>query len=292
MTTYTFERFLQEVISKMEAMLGDYEIVENNIIKMNDNILHGVTARLSGDCAAPTVYLDTAYDSYLNGESLEDISKALADTIKFAPPAPIKEAATMDMSFESIKDRLAVRLIDMELNHKYLKDHPFREVGAGLAIIAVISIGDFYSCVITNSLAEQYDMDTIFDTALENMTRRHPAKLMSLASAVFESGGNALNGDGEIGEANTLMVDGSDRFGACAIAYEGIAEKVRAVLGTDYFILPSSLHELIIVKDNGFTDIDSLKDMVVTANKTVVEEADLLSNSVFHYGTDGLSRVA
>lgn len=290
----TFTRFAQDVISGMGRQLEGFELAEQLVTKMNDITLHGITARRKGSESAPTVYLDSAYNDYCNGASLDSIVKTFVDTVLNAEPiAPIRASDELDMHFDSIKDKLNARLIDSELNQMYLQSHPYGYVGAGLALIAEINLGNGYRCIITNDIVEQYDLDIseVLTTALENMEERYPATLMSLESAIFGERENVLDGNGYIDTMGTLMIDGADGFGATAIAYKGMGDRIREILG-DYYILPSSLHELIILKDNGAFDTAELKDMVMSANSSVVDESDRLSDSVFHFGADGLRRIA
>lgn len=295
MATTTFTEFAQTVITNLQNRLPEYEISKQTVVKHNDIALNGVTIRRKGSDTAPTMYLDALYDDFLNGHSVDSIVDTLMKTVRNTEPvAPIKNACDLDMSLAAIRDKLTIRLIDTELNQKYLQSHPFGFVGAGLAVVAEINISDDYKCVITNELAEQYSlqMSEVFEIARDNMVRRNPAILMNMDTAVFGGRENILEGDGYLRTMGTLMSEGSNVYGATAIVYPGIAEKIRTLIG-NYFILPSSLHELIVLPDNGSYDPAELKSMVITANKTVVDECDILSNSVFYYGTDGvLSRVA
>ena len=72
----------------------------------------------------------------------------------------------------------------------------------------------------------------------------------------------------------------------------GVAERVHEICGSDYFILPSSQHELIIVPDDSSIGIEDLINMVDSANKTCVDPEELLSYKVFHYGREGIKEVA
>ena len=291
----TFTTFEQTVIAALKSRLPDCDISEQSVTKHNDITLRGVVVRRKGRDAAPTLYLDPLYDDFNKGATLEDIVDTMVDTVLLSEPiAPVKTAVDLDMSLDAIRDKLTVRLIDTELNKKYLESHPYGLVAAGLAVVAEINISNEYKCVITKDMAEQYNlnMSEIFVTALENMADRYPATLMSLEDALFGNDVNVLDGEGELETMGTLMNAGSNGFGATAIAYPGIAERIRDIIG-DYYVLPSSLHELIILPDNGGYDTADLKNMVETANKTVVDACDVLSNSVFFYGADGvLSRVA
>ena len=290
----TFNIFAQTVISQLEERLADFDISEQDVIKHNDMVLHGVAVRRKGSDVAPTMYLDASFEDYRNGQSIENIVEYLVNTVYLSEPiAPIKSNKNVDFSFEAIKDKLTARLIDAELNREYLKSHHYGIIGAGLVIIAELNLNDEYRCVITKNIAEQnnLDMSLVFETAVENMQRKHPAVLMNMEDAIFGNRTNILKDGGYIGTMGTLMCDGMNSFGAMAITYKGITDKIREGLG-NFYILPSSLHELIILRDSNDIRVSELKDMVIQANQTVVQSCDVLSNSVFYCDAEGLHRVA
>lgn len=290
----TFDNFKQTVISELQSRLSDYEVTEQSVMKMNDIVLHGVTVRHKDSDVAPTMYLDASFENYLRGQSIESIVQYLEDAVLSSETvAPIRNAEEMNFSFDNIKDKLALRLIDTELNTEYLKSHKYGLVGAGLAIVAEVNLGNGYRCVITNDIADQNDlnMSMIFTIAMENMQKKHPAKLINMETALF--GGeseNILDSENtELTGMSVLQSDGMESFGAIALVYKGLTDKIYDLFG-NCFILPSSVHECILVNDS--FDADELKQMVIQANRTVVDAQDVLSNSVFKIDAYGLSRVA
>ncbi|MBR6173140.1 MAG: hypothetical protein IKQ49_08255 [Eubacterium sp.] len=54
-------------------------------------------------------------------------------------------------------------------------------------------------------------------------------------------------------------------------------------MGTDFFVLPSSVHEVLILPDDGSQDLESLQFMVREINRTEVAPEDRLSDFVYHY---------
>lgn len=292
MKTTSIREYVKAVKAVMETILDGYDIEEKDIVKMNDLVNHGLCARRKGENAGATVYLDEAFE---RGEDIDSISNTLANIVLEAEShKPITANSDFDFSFDAIKDSLTVRLVDIEKNRDYLAEHPHRDIGAGLAVIAEINVGDEYSIVVTNDIVRDYgyDLDTLFDTALANMQALYPAQMMSLESAIFGNGSNVLDSDDEdIDGMYTLMIDGSRNFGACTLAYKGIAEKVRRLFGSGYYILPSSLHEVILLKDDGTPNAEDLKALVEQANRSVCLPQDVLSDSVFYFDGE-IRRVA
>lgn len=292
-TTYiTIESFIEAVIAELREKMDDCDIAENTVVKANDTTLHGITARELGSDIAPTVYADGYHEEHMNGRTLESIVNEMIFIFRNSSAEGIKEATKMPMDFESIRDKLTLRLLDMEKNREFLKTHPFREIGGGLVITADISFGNDYFAAVTDDMATSFGDNDIFETAIGNMERLYPARLTSIESALFGNGSaNALtDGTERIEGMNTLMNDRT--FGASAIAYPNITEKIRALYGTDFFLLPSSKHELILVPDDGNFTVEHLVGIVGEANRTVVSGEDMLSDGVFHCNGSTISRVA
>ena len=82
------------------------------------------------------------------------------------------------------------------------------------------------------------------------------------------------------------LTNASGSLGAAALFYPDVKDKAAELLGSDYYILPSSVHEVILVPDSAGINATELCDMVKQANRTVVEEHDILSDNVYHYSRD------
>ena len=73
--------------------------------------------------------------------------------------------------------------------------------------------------------------------------------------------------------------------GAGAIFYPEVMDNLGELLGQDYFILPSSIHEMLVLPDNGEVSADELRMMVTEVNATQVAPAERLTNDVYHFDT-------
>lgn len=90
-----------------------------------------------------------------------------------------------------------------------------------------------------------------------------------------------------------VLTNEAGTLGASALYYPDVKEKAAELMGSGYYVLPSSIHEVILVPDTAGHDVKDLCEMVKQANRTVVEPQDILSDSVYHYDreTRDLSRV-
>ena len=83
---------------------------------------------------------------------------------------------------------------------------------------------------------------------------------------------------------NTVASVEGNVHGAGVLAYENFMEKAsERVGGESFFILPSSIHELLIVPDNGIMDLRHLESMVREVNATTVDPSEKLTDNVYHY---------
>ena len=73
--------------------------------------------------------------------------------------------------------------------------------------------------------------------------------------------------------------------GAGALFYPEVMDNLGELLGQDYFILPSSIHEMLVLPDNGEVSADELRMMVTEVNATQVAPAERLTNDVYHFDT-------
>ena len=114
----------------------------------------------------------------------------------------------------------------------------------------------------------------------------------ALREMLKEKGENA---DCEKGNGNLLLGNTSERdgmyilsntlrsYGAACIAYPHILEMIGEILQRDYYVLPSSVHEVVIVPYSSGLDIRELDEMVREINVTQVAEEEVLSSHAYLY---------
>ena len=71
--------------------------------------------------------------------------------------------------------------------------------------------------------------------------------------------------------------------GAGVLAYQDFMDQAAEKLGGDFYILPSSIHEILLVPDNGEKAADELRAMVKEVNATQVRPEEKLTDNVYHY---------
>ena len=74
--------------------------------------------------------------------------------------------------------------------------------------------------------------------------------------------------------------------GAAVILYPGCLKEIGEITGLDLYILPSSIHELLVIPDDGNVYTHELKHMIHEVNESCVVEEEVLSDQLYHYSTE------
>lgn len=183
------------------------------------------------------------------------------------------------------RNRITFRLVNAASNKSFLEDKPHRLI-EDLAVIYYIALDrktdGALGLYITLQLLESMDMteDDLYRIALKNMKKK-PACFMSLRSALAE----LLGTDPPIapvfpGDSLYLFSNEERHFGAATILDAEAMREVAGKIGR-FYILPSSVHETILLPADCGIDAGVLSEMVKEINQTQVEEHERLSDHVY-----------
>lgn len=289
------EELKAEVRNYLPEEAKDVIIDDVTVVKMNDQKFHGLTFRKPGCDAAPTIYVDDMYSVYKTGTGITNLARDLADM--YTNTGSIPTPPEVKLTYGAVSRKLTVRLLEKKRNKEFLANMPYVSIGHGLAIIADINMGhgrdgDWRISVNNSVLASlEVDKETLFEQALKNSAVIEPATLVDMSQALFSPEKfNLLDRDEPIAPYDLggmyVLTNTSGSLGAAALFYPGVKEKAAQILDCDYFVLPSSIHEVILVPDTGETNAEDLCKMVREANSSVVDEPDILSDNVFHFSKD------
>ena len=302
------KEFIKTIKEELPDFLPDdvYEditIDDVEVAKMNDQKLHGLTFRPKGSDAAPTLYIDDLYERHQNGEDLGFLLIDLANRYEEARHAPVPP--DIDISWEKVMDNLSFRLLEKRRNTDFLANMPYADVGNGLALIVDINMpgdrnGD-WRIAVNHGVMEALgvDKETLFFKAMDEVLVNDPPVLSDMTQALFSpEKDNLLDRSdpidpSELGGMYVLTTE-SGNLGASALFYPDVQGKAAELMGSGYYVLPSSVHECILVPDIAGHNEKDLCAMVKEANRTVVEQKDVLSDNVYHFDKDSrqLTKVA
>ncbi len=292
----SFDEFVESVKDNIRLYLPDdyafADIKVNRYQKMNESYL-GMAVLRDGQNVVPNINLENYYHEYLHGsDGIEAVMQHMADIVQSEAP---KVQISWLQNYETVKEHLFIRVCDVKENEVYLSNVPNKETD-GLAVSCHISVDDINggqaSTPVTNDMLEMYGVtaDQLFTDAVQNSQRLFPASYNSLANVLMGIvSGGAL--DAEMmppmepmdGPQLMVLTNNQSIHGAASIFYPGQLDAVGKDLGSDFFILPSSIHEVLLVPDDGNSDYRDLQMMVREINQSEVAPADRLSDHVYHY---------
>ena len=302
-----FEAFVNRVMDEIKEHLPEFyqdaEFVVRQHEKLN-NQYAGLT--IADRQVAPVVNLEDYFWDYERGRSFESCIGAIAESVAIEQPE-IDLGVLAD--FDKAKELLFIRVSSAEKNADYLAKVPHTIV-EDMAITYHIKMNvdehGVASAVVANDTLQMYgvSVEELHEAALNNSEKMFPLYTFDLNERMRESFIADMKKDGMPDEmiemfleefpqsdenAMTVVTNDVGVNGAAAIFYPGVMEKMAEVAKGDFYILPSSLHETIVLPDRGDFSPEQLAEMVKEINATQVEPWDRLTDEVYHY--DPIDRV-
>lgn len=301
-----FEQFVEDVKAEIKHYLPDefkdaqIDILQHN--KLNESYL-GMTVRKDDQTIAPTVNLEHYYEMFQAfDENLDIVMQQVADLVTLKP---IHLDLSLFTNYEVAKEHLFIRVSDAERNGELLTGLPHRRV-ENLAItyhiVAEIGEEGIGSTPVTNRMLNGFGIteEQLHQDALDNSPKIFPAKVEAMSSMMDKMMREDMRRAGMteeeidlyfenmgLNEPNPLTVVTNEHQtnGAAVLFYPGQMEKLGESVKGDFFILPSSTHEVLILPDDGGMTYQELKAMVMEINSTQVSPEDRLADEVYHYDT-------
>lgn len=313
-----YEEFIGYIRDCMANAVGENQTVAiNKVLKNNDVELDALTVSSSETNVSPTIYLNSYYKEYENGREAGEIA---AEIYQLYENHRDKFKFNMDMfkDFDGVKERIAYKLINKKANERLLVQIPFVEV-LDLAIVFYCLVdNDFLgsaTALIHNVHIDMWGLtvDELFEAAKKNTPRILPYDLRDMndvikdilvsdiENTIYENdyrydencnipspeivAERLLKGIREAEDAIEMYVLTNKQKinGAACIFYEGVLKEFADQKQKNLYILPSSIHEVILVPVTDDIDKEELCRMVEEVNREELEEGDVLSDAVYCY---------
>ena len=266
------------------------DITFREVRKNNGIYRNACTVRYNDAQVAPTIYLEPYYDHYLRGEAVAESAENILQYCRRKTPE-IAFPENFFRDYETVRGRLGFKLIGTARNRALLRDIPHVPVEDMSAVFFYLLEDPAFGngmIIVRNADMERWGKTPggLYEEALENCPRMLPPVFRPLSDILDLM---HVAGEGEL----YLLTNNSTLYGAAAILYPGMMQEVGSYLKRPYFILPSSVHEMILLPDRG-EDAAGLHEIVEEINRTQVLGEEVLTDSVYHFtpGDSALRRVA
>ncbi|MEH2932749.1 DUF5688 family protein [Candidatus Ventrimonas sp. KK005] len=295
----SFKDFTNEVLEKLKERLGykyDFQVTE---VEKNNNVKKiAIVAGMYEESSSIVIYIEGYYEEYINGVCIEQIVYSMS---AFIQSNHIEIDVEEIKDYEQIKDRLFFRLINYKENKASLRNVPHIRY-FDLSIVFCLSFkGDGYMTVtINNNLMETWEksVEELYEQTKKNTPILFEKSFKSinevLLGLVKERLGDNQN---ELDKMEKLLAEQeiislyvlTNKIGingAAVILYDNVLKMIAEELESDLIILPSSIHEVLVLVYWREGDIIKLKEMVHDINRNEVPMTDILSDNVYRYSRE------
>lgn len=298
----------KQLVKRCEKEFGDDfdEVLIQSIYKLNGTVLHACTIVLHNAPLSPNIYLDSFYLQYCTGKPMSFIVNEIMLDFYDANDTDVAKESVQIIQNLSDKDyvlkNVFIMVINAELNSKMLEEivHERKfDLAFTVRLLSSKNEKGIVSSYLPNWELEKLDLsvDEVLDAAYNNTKRIFPVRIKPMQQVIFgliEKFPTYAAFDQEFIKAlkectiDYMYVISNDVGinGAFYLFDKETVQKFSEEQAKDLFLLPSSIHEGILLPELEETDIDFLKDMVRCANNESVGQADLLSQSVYKYCRD------
>lgn len=280
------------ILEHMSLSSEDYNVRMAEITKNNGLVLHGLSICESEMNIAPTIYVEKEHAQYMLGKPIEDCMSSIA---KVYEENKVPKNITIDFftDFNQAKEKLAMKIVNFDQNREMLKDAPHYIYGDLAAIFQVqVNADEMGTATITvqNRHMELWGVTPaiLLEETQNNMTEKQPFHIQNLADVLREmmTGVSPEAAEQFVEDMDPMMYVMSNETkinGAAAIIFTDKIHEFAEQHNANLYILPSSIHELLLLPDNGNLDVRHLTEMVCEVNATQVEPEEVLSNHVYFY---------
>ena len=282
---------LYELQKEMKKHLGDKWDLRITAEKTLDGIQDAISCRYGKESRLVIVYPSEYERAFGNDVNITEMGQYLASLAQDKQAI----ASTLPVTEKEFREGLYIQVANAEMRKDSLKDMVYdyvtddivaiarcrgRVTEAGQASLLVtrekmqkyhMSRGEIMELAYKNTRNQKFEMETLIDCFRGILEREGtPKEMIDLMAPREDVGVYVLSAKSRINGANVLV---------CPEALKKSYEK----LGEPYYVLPSSIHEVLLVKESCALPLDEMTELVQMVNKKEVSAADLLSNRVFFY---------
>lgn len=301
----TFKLNVQRDIKDFLPEKYENSRVEIREVSKNNEKLDAITILNDESNMTPSIYLNDFYKEIEKGASYDDVVQKIAD-VRVQYEHPDNLDVTQITDFEQAKGRLMPRIYGMEHNSELLEQRPFTQMD-DLAITYCVNLKEdgegIMSAPVTHNLMETWGVtiEDINAAAIANLNENTEIKFRGMGEVLKEMmTAKMMQEEGvDFDEARDMineMIPPDDRSmyvlstdsqlnGAVALLNDKVMDDITEKIG-DFYILPSSVHEVILVPKETGMDLEVLENMVREVNATQVAPQDQLSDHVYTYDNE------
>lgn len=242
-----------------------------------------------------SVHVEELYVAYQNGIRLNTIVDYICSDVPHAKSIYVYDKTKELMDYDTAKSRLFVRLINYDRNADILRDVVHKTLGdIVFTVYAIVDENEFgiVSTKVLKSMVKKWDKneDDIFNEAIKNTYRATPPRIYKWEGVLCDKSyaGESFMNDEDICDldksfsGNTLSTTRKTN-GAIAVFLPGVAEKISELLDSDFYMVFTSIHEVMIHSTGSGVDPKDLKLVLQDTLREVTPSSDYLTEKIYKY---------
>ena len=283
----TYFQFIHAVETKVKK-----EVKEERTVNVHTNVKNngvkrsGIMISEKGINISPTIYLEEYFQQFRRGYPLEQIAKDIVELYEKIRFQNSWEEGEKVKDYEFVKDKIIYRLIGRKENQELLKEIPHKNY-LDLAIIYYVLL-EVDECGMASMMVRKEHMEMwkvaeedLYYRACKNTQELLPYEFAPMRTVIEE----LLGFEAEENQTEKMYILSNEMrsYGASALIYPDCLRKIAGEVGENFFVLPSSVHETIIVAESEAPDKEELCSLIEEINETQVEAEEVLSDRAYYY---------
>ena len=287
-----FKEFVNKLEQDLKDAMADISpgatVDVRSVEKLQEGSYTGITISPAGGNVGMNLNANQLFDQMQDGQSYEGVLAVAVSTAERGlhdmPAVDVSEL----MNYEAAKKYLCFDVVGSDRNADMLEKvpHPDQENISMVYRLQLDSTENGAATVlITNAMMEQFGVtkEQLHADAMENAQEIRPADFRTMAAVMAEMMGMPEEMMADMAPPMYVATNQDKVQGAAVMFYPDFMDQAAKELGGDIFILPSSVHEVLILPDDGNMNAQELKEMVTSINASEVSPEDRLTDSVYHY---------
>lgn len=283
------KEFSKKIIKEIKKIIPENQKVECSAIMKNNGVTEEAVSILEKHKnISPTIYLKEFYEWFKDGVELKEIA---AEIVRRNNEYKLKESLDIGffVNYEKAKSRIVFKLINRKMNRKLLEKIPYVNY-MDLVMVFYYLIHDEEAgnatILIHNSHLNMWEVtvEEVYRQARANTPVLLPAAITGMREIIEQMMGDSKEVESlmEGGFPMYVMTNSMKMNGAATMAYPNVLQNFANAIGKNVYIIPSSVHEVILVPETG-TEGGCLNDMVKEVNETQVDPKEVLADHVYYY---------
>ncbi len=291
--TMNYQTFKERVIARLEKdVSGPKSISIQQIYRNNGELLDGLVILENGVNISPTLYLNHYFADYQNGCSFHATYERIWSNYRNN-----RSAESLDVrfftDFSRARSRIMMKLINYEKNQQLLTMIPhLRYLDLAIVFYCYLPVDDALgnaTILLHHSHAQLWGQtpDSLLAIARENGPTLLPPRMVHISQMLSDIMTKTPYPTMVLPEDPLfpmyVLTNSQSIFGAGCLLYDGLLRSYADRFRSDFYILPSSVHELILVPPFPDSCLADLHQMVREVNATQVKAEEFLSDHAYYY---------